>query len=208
MPRLKNVRCPACGSDFYDFRKPNCVDCGEPIRIARSVEIWTGRLVLAAILLVAVAAYRPGVSGRWILGVVAAGIFLGFVASRVIPLKLERGTPEVHRFNFLVAVLAVAFSVFVTEFMFFGAAFLLVGGKAAELQDYLDILSTPVAFLEKGFLITPSSGFLDLCGTMLGNSFIYSALILICYSTVRLGFKRGEVAQMDLSGTSVKNDED
>jgi len=142
------------------------------------------------------------------LGVVAAGLFLGPIATNFVPVKFERGVPLEQRFNFFSAVVVAASSVFLSEFMFFGVTFLLVGGKPAELQDYLDILSTPVAFLEKGFLITPSSGFLDLCGTMLGNSFIYGALILICYRTVRLGFKRGEVAQMDLSGTSVKNDED
>lgn len=96
---------------------------------------------------------------------------------------------------------------FTTQFVGFLALGFLVGARPAEIQELLGNLSLPLAWISSQFLITPKRNFFDVCGIMLGNSFLIAMPVFVAVKAVQSAMRRNRTVQMGIGGSVGEDDE-
>jgi hypothetical protein len=147
---------------------------------------------------VARATHESTSGGAWLLGIFLSAIPCWIMFLNVVPPWLKQGHAQ-PRITLVSSWLSVALTVFLVEFMGFGALYVFFGSSRRELLEHLAMLSMPLAWISPNFLITPSRTFFDLCGIILGNSAFFGPLMFACYQTVRWAFRRSRPTQLSLS---------
>lgn len=207
--RFKPLTCPRCNERIHrqQVKDWECPSCHSDFGLAPSYQRCVGSLTLASVSLLAVATHKSTSGGAWLLSVFSSAIPSWFIFMIVVPPWLKRGHNQ-PKFTIVVSWLSAALSVFVVEFLGFGAAHLLLGASRRELLEHLEMLSMPLAWISPNFLITPSKSFFDVCGVILGNSVFFGSLIFAAYQPVRLAFRRSRPTQLSLSNSNSTEDED
>ena len=125
----------------------------------------------------------------------------------VVPPWLKQGHNQ-PRITLVSSWLGVALTVFLVEFLGFGAVHVLFGTSRRELLEFLWMLSEPLAWISPNFLITPARSFFDVCGVILGNSVFFGSLTFAFYQTVRWAFRRARPTQLSLSNSGSTEDDE
>ena len=206
---FKPLTCPRCSAHiprcwFGDWECPHChADLG----LAQSYERVLALLTLASVCLIAVATHKSTSGGEWLLKVFLSAIPCWLIFRVVVPPWLKQGRNQ-DRLTFVKAWLGAAITVFLVGFVLFGAAHVLLGASRREFQEFLEMLSLPLAWISPNSLITPGKGLLHVYGVILGNSVFFGALIYVCYQPVRWAFRRWRPTQLSLSdGDSTEDNE-
>jgi hypothetical protein len=203
------LTCPQCGEriDRRQLKEWVCPFCHADIGVARSYQRYVALLTFASTVLLGVATHKPTSDGTWLLAVILSSIPLWIVFFTVIPPWLSHGRNQ-PRITLISSILSVAVSVFVVEFLVFGAAHVLLGASQQELREHLEMLSLPLAWISSNFLITPDKSFLHVCGVILGNSFFLGPPVFACYQSVRWVFRRSRPTRLSISDNASTNDEE
>jgi len=96
----------------------------------------------------------------------------------------------------------------------FGYYFVLLGwlslllGSHRDLLQQFDLASFPLNQIDRAFEITPQRSFLDVVGTIMGNTFFFTVIIYWCWRTVRTSFNRSRVTQIGITDDTKLEDED
>jgi hypothetical protein len=114
-----------------------------------------GLLTLASVSLLAVATHESTSGGAWLFSVFLSAIPCWFIFMIAVPPWLKQGRNQ-PRFTLVSAWLSAAMSVFLLEFLLFGAAHVLLGASQRELLEHLEMLSLPLAWISPNFLIEPA----------------------------------------------------
>lgn len=139
------------------------------------------------------------------LGLFMVSVPISIVVYSVLPAKLEQGTWQ-YRLTLVGAIFSTAITA-LFEFGIFAAVNIALGNEA-ELRDFLEMFSVPLAFISTNFLIKPhSTGFLDLCGIIFGNSLFYGTALYLCGSIVRQTLKRSAPITMAIDPSSQHPDD-
>jgi len=207
-PIRTGTLCPACGEDLWrkSAREQVCRACNEPVRVTWAYRRQIAYESLLAVALIGIATYKQTSAGPWIIGLVFLWGLIAFALRGVRPATYERGYAQVT-ITFVGAFLGMFVSLFVVEFVGFLAAGVLVGANRAEIQEHLEMMSLPLAWLSPQFLITPRKSFLDVCGIMLGNSFLIGIPLFLCVKFTQHVLRRGCVVQIGIDH-SVDDDKD
>jgi len=206
---FKPLTCPQCGEgiDRRRLREGACPSCHTDIGIAHSYRACVGLLALASIIRLGVTTYKPTSDGSWLLGVMISAVPLWVLFMALVPPWLKRGHNQ-PRITFVSSWLGAALTVFLVEFLGFGAAYLVLGASQRELRELLQMLSVPLAWISPNFLITPDKSFLDVCGIILGNSFFFGLPLFACYESVRWFFRKNRPVQLSITHTNPADDDD
>lgn len=206
---FKPLTCPRCNERIHrqQLKDWECPHCHADIGLARSYQRVLGLLTLASVSLLAVATHKSTSGGAWLLTVFLSAIPCWFIFVIVVPPWLKQGRNQ-PRVTLVSAWLGAAMSVFLVEFLLFGAAHVLLGASRRELLEHLEMLSQPLAWISPNFLITPAKSFFDVCGVILGNSVFFGSLIFACYQPVRWAFRRTRPTQLSLSNSNSKEDDE
>jgi len=111
------------------------------------------------------------------------------------------------RVGYLVCVFACFLTVFAVEFVVFGGLAVLLGSKQ-DVAEHMETLSVPLGYFSRAFIIRPDKSFLDVCGILLGNSFLYGLPLYICVTVVRSVLQRSRVTQINIAGSRDITDDD
>jgi hypothetical protein len=206
---FKPLKCPQCNECIHRLQlmKGECPFCHTDIGAARSYQRCIGLLTLVTIALLAVATHESTSGGAWLLGIFLSAIPCWIMFLNIVPPWLKRGHAQ-PRITLVSSWLGVALTVFLVEFMGFGALYVFFGSSRRELLEHLAMLSMPLAWISPNFLITPSRTFFDLCGIILGNSAFFGPLMYACYLTVRWAFRRSRPTQLSLSNSDPTTDDE
>lgn len=163
-------------------------------------------MALIVVVLIACATYSRASGGPWLIGLVLFWPLVAFVLSLILPPTYERGYlhPQV---TFVTTFLSVFLSVFVVEFLGFLGAYVILRAKPSDIQEHLELLSEPLRFLSRQFLITPEKRFSDVCGVMLGNSFLIAIPVFLCAKGVQYVLRRNRVTRIGIGGSSDETDD-
>lgn len=208
LTRFKPLTCPRCGEPI-DRRRLNewvCPSCQARIGIAHSYQRCVDLLTFAWIVLLGIVTHRSASDGTWLLGIILSAIPFWIAFIVLVPPWLKQGSNQ-PRVTIVSSFLGAAMTIFLVEFLGFTAVILLLGSKR-DLQEHLDMLSWPLAWINPNFLITPDKALSDVCGVILGNSFFFGLLLFACYQAVRWAFRRARVQRLWLSGTNPTDDDD
>ncbi len=206
---FKPLTCPQCGEriDRRRLREAACPHCHVDIGIAHSYRACVGLLALVSMVRLGVATYKPASDGGWLLGVMVSALPLWVFFMVLIPPWLKRGHNQ-PRVTFVSSWLSAAATIFLVEFLGFGAAYLALGASQRELRELLDMLSIPLAWISPNFLLRPGKSFLDVCGVILGNSFLLGLPLFACYESVRWFFRRNRPVQLSITDANPSDDDD
>ena len=149
--------------------------------------------------LIALGTYRQTSAGPWIIGLALSWVLITFVLYIIVPATYEPGYPQ-EQLTFVSAFIAVFVTVLLVEFLAVLALYVILGAKPAEVQEHLDMLSAPLGFFSQQFLITPQKSLLDVCGIMLGNSFLLAIPFFACVKIVHFFLRRSRVLQISIDG--------
>ena len=215
------AKCPACGqrldlSDANEFGALECA-CGKPLVItqrfgtALTLLCLTGSWVLPFVV---------GLRGRyfaylilaWIPAFLILFVLVSILVAPQLGLRLKIAHPEANtvgrRIVILVACwMACWFVSFAEIYILLGWAAVLLGTSVAERAENMEMLSTPLAWANKDFVITPDTGLFKAFGIAGFNSFFYAVLLFAAHSIVRRFQNRSRPITLGLSGSS-NNDED
>jgi hypothetical protein len=133
-------------------------------------------------------------------------LLITFVFWNLLPPSYESGFAQ-PRFTFIAAFLGIFGTVFVTEFVGFGLAYVVLGAKPSEITEQLQMLSVPLAWLSAQFLITPAKSFMDICGIMMGNSLLIALPIYLAVKFVQTRLRRSRAIRIDLNNSGDKSDD-
>jgi hypothetical protein len=164
-------------------------------------------MALLVVVLIGLLTYHQRASaGPWIIGLVLLWAYIAFVLSLIVPATYERGycQPQV---TFVSSFLGIFVSFFTVEFVGFLTAYVVLGAKPAEIQEQLEFLSEPLRWFSPQFLITPDKSFLDVCGIMLGNSFLIGIPIFLCAKSVQAVLRRNRVVQIGIDHSIDQTDD-
>lgn len=162
-----------------------------------------------ALLVVAVtgfATFGRASGGVWVVGLVLFWPLAAFVLSAIVPPIYERGYTQPH-VTFVSILLAVFASVFTVEFVIMLFLHTILGAKPWETSEQLGMLSAPLAFFSRQFLITPETNFVDACGVMLGNSFLIAIPVFVCAKVVPSMLRRNRTTQIGISSSGDQDDD-
>jgi hypothetical protein len=206
---FKPLRCPQCNEPIprQQLKDWECPSCHTDIGLARSYQQYIGVLTFAAVSLLAVATHETSSGGTWLLIVLFSAMPCWIVLMIVVPPWLKQGRNQ-PRLTIVGSWLTAALSVFLVEFLGFVSAHLLLGASQRELQEHLQILSLPLAWISPNFLITPARSFFDVCGGILGNSIFFGMLIFVFYQPVRWAFRRNRPTQLSISNSNPTKDDE
>jgi hypothetical protein len=208
----KPLTCPQCGERIWrgalsmSLNKRECPYCRAHVRIANSYELFIGAVAITSAALVGIATHTQSSDGTWLLGMIAAMIVSYVVLLVSTPPWLKLGSYQSKW------TVAVSFLRITTYMSFFGllalAGFSLHAASKEDLQENLEMLSVPLASISRNFLLSPESSLTDICGVVLGNSFLYGLVILACYKFVHRKFRRARVTQLSLSAKNPTDEDD
>lgn len=204
-----NLQCPACNAKFrweHLRNGPVCPECGVFVRFSRKQARRNALIAYSMLAVIGFLTYTPNVTGSWLLFLLLLGIPVRWVCGSFSQPELEIGVPQ-PRLTYTGAVIGCAFTIFAIEFVALVAMMMLVGGTGRDLQEQLEFLSVPLAWINTHFLLTRNSSFLDVCGVILGNSFFYGAVLYSCYFFVRRAFHRSRVTQISISDGSIEDED-
>jgi hypothetical protein len=207
-PIPTRATCPKCKEPLFlqNAREPTCVACGEPVRVSWAHRRRISLEALGVVALIALATYRQTSAGPWIVGLALWWLLVAFLMMATRPATYETGY-EQPRMTFIAAFLGTFVSMFVCQFVAFLALSFLVGARSADIQELLGMLSVPLAWISPQFLITPKRNFFDVCGIMLGNSFLIALPVFIAVKIVQSTMRRNKTMQIGING-SVGEDEE
>lgn len=200
--------CPKCGKDLRlrSVREPFCVACNEPVRISWAYRRQVAYMALVIDALIALATYHQTSSGPWIIGLVLFWLLITFVLRIILPATYETGYPQ-PQITFVSAFLGMFITLFLVEFLAFLTLYVALGAKPAEVQEHLWIMSEPLVFFDQQFLITPEKTFLDVCGILLGNSFLIGIPFFVSVKIVQFFLRRNRALQIGIEGSFDKTDD-
>jgi hypothetical protein len=206
---FKPLTCPECNERIHrqSLKDWECPFCHTDIGLAPSYQRCVGLLTFASVSLLAIATHKSTSGGAWLLGIFFSAIPCWITFLNIVPPWLKRGHNQ-PRITLVSSWLGAALTVFLVEFLVFGAAHVLFGASRRELLEFLWMLSEPLAWISPNFLITPAKSFFDLCGVILGNSVFFGSLIFACYQSVRWALRRNRPAQLSLSNTNSTEDDE
>lgn len=162
-------------------------------------------LAFVFVLLIGTATYNQESDGTWLLSLAALAIATWFALAVSLPPWLKQGSYQT-RFTFGAAYFTAVFEMFLVLFVGY-TALISVLGSSRDIREHLGMLSLPLFWFSKKFLITPESSFPDLCGILLGNSFFYGLVLYVCYQAVHWSMRRSRTTQLSL-GVKNPTDED
>jgi predicted RNA-binding Zn-ribbon protein involved in translation (DUF1610 family) len=209
MLTFKPPTCPQCNERIWreHLKDWKCPSCHTDIGFADSYRRFIGLLTFASISLIATATHKSSSGGTWILSVVLLAIPVWLIFIIIVPPWLKRGHNQ-PKITIVSSWLGTALSVFVFEFLGFGTAYVLLGASQSELQELLDMLSSPLAWISPNFLLTPAKSLLDVCGVILGNSVFFGLLIFACYQLVWRALRRTRPTRLSISGSNDTEDDE
>jgi hypothetical protein len=202
-PVRTNSVCPKCGKALRlrSLQDSLCVACNEPVRISWSYRRQVAYMALVIDAVVGLATYDQTSAGPWIIGLVLLWVLIAFALQMLVPATYEPGYPQEYRLTFVVAFISTFLSILLVEFVGFLTLFFVVGAKPADVQEQLDTLSVPLVWFSHQFRITPQKNFLDVCGIMLGNSFLLGIPLYVCGKVVHFFLRRNRVVQIGIDGS-------
>jgi hypothetical protein len=135
---FKPLKCPQCNECIHRLQlmKGECPFCHTDIGAARSYQRCIGLLTLVTIALLAVATHESTSGGAWLLGIFLSAIPCWIMFLNVVPPWLKRGHAQ-PRITLVSSWLGVALTVFLVEFMGFGALYVFFGSSRRELLEHL-----------------------------------------------------------------------
>jgi hypothetical protein len=206
--RYKSLICPHCDKPIErrDLRSWVCPHCHADIGAANSYFRLAELLTFAWIVLVGIITHKSSSGGTWLLGSILSGALFWFVFIVLVSPWLSKGHTQ-PRITFAVMYLSAVTSMFVVEFLGFGAMILLLG-NASDVRDHLEMLSMPLVWISGNFLITKDKDFSDVCGILLGNSFFLGLLGFACYQPIRWVFRRNRLTQLSITDRPSIDDDD
>jgi hypothetical protein len=163
-------------------------------------------MALAIDALIALATYNRASSGPWIIGLVLFWLLITFVLHIILPATYEPGYPQ-PRITFVSVFLGMFVTFFLVEFLAFLTLYVALGAKPVELQEHLWIMSEPLVFFDQQFLITPEKTFVDVCGILLGNSFLIGIPVFVSSKVVQFFLRRNRVLQIGIETSFDKTDD-
>jgi len=204
----KALTCPSCGEaiDRGHFKERVCRSCNADFDLAISYQRYIAFLTFAAMVVIGMTTHKSSADGSWLLGILLAAIPIWMIFVVFVPPWLQKGHNQ-PRITIVSSFLAMALTMFLVEFLGFGTLNVLLA-SARERQEYLEMLSLPLVWISPNFLITANTGFLHLCGVLLGNSLFFGLLLFASYQVVRWAFNRSRPTRLSISGSSsLDNDE-
>jgi hypothetical protein len=163
-------------------------------------------MALAIDALIALATYHQMSSGPWIIGLVLFWLLIAFVLQIIIPATYEVGYPQ-PQITFVSAFVGMFLTLFLVEFLAILTLYVVLGAKPAEIQEHLWIISEPLAFFGQQFVITAEKSFLDVCGILLGNSFLLGIPFFVSGKVVQFFLRRSRVLQIGIDGSVDKTED-
>lgn len=182
-----------------------CVSCKQPVRVSWAYRRYTAYVALLVVLLIALTTYSRMSAGPWIIGLVLFWPLVVLVLYAIIPARYECGYPQ-PQVTLVTTFLGVFVSFFAVEFLGFLSLYVILGARPAEIKEQLFMLSEPLVFFNRQFLISPDQSFLNCFGIMLGNSLLISLPMFLCAKLVQFIFRRNRVIQIGLSNPVDEND--
>jgi hypothetical protein len=201
--------CPNCGEPLRlrDLRDDLCMTCNEPVRVPWAHRRQISYMALLVVVLIGLATYSRASGGPWLIGLVLFWPLIAFVLSAILPPTYERGYAQ-PQVTFVTTFVTVFVSVLLVEFVAFLGAYVVLRAKPWEVQEHLELLSEPLALLNRQFLITPEKSFSDVWGVMLGNSFLIAIPVFLCAKGVQHILRRNRPTQIGISGSADATDDD
>jgi len=183
-----------------------CPSCKADIDLAYSYQRCADLFAFASVVLLGVATRKPASGGAWLLWTILSGIPLWFAFFLLVPPWLRKGRRQ-PRLTLMSAYLGAVASLFFVGLVGFGAITKFLGNPA-DVQEHLEDLSIPLAWISRNFMITRASSLSDVCGVVLGNSFFYALLLFGCYQSIRWLFLRARPTQLNISDNHALDEDD
>jgi hypothetical protein len=95
-----------------------------------------------------------------------------------------------------------ALTMYLYGFVMMGWEALIVGASKQELYEHLDLLSVPLGWVNRAFVIRPGRSFFAVCGIIICNSYLYALILLPIYKVVHNALRRDRVTQLGINQQS------
>jgi hypothetical protein len=199
--------CPNCDSPLFAGNQPSllCMACNKPVRISWAYRRRISFGALLIVTLIGFVTHSRSSAGPWLVGLVLCWPLAMFLLSAIVPPTYERGYSQ-PQVTFATTFLAVFLSMFTVEFILL-FAFKVLGAESSEIREHLVELSIPAVWFSQQFLITPEKDFVDVCGVMLANSFLFALPVFVCAKIVPYLLRRNRVTLISIN-TSGNQDDD